>query len=571
MAQIFAHELTHTIESANAYKGLSSAVFARMQQLGRNVDAERQKVIELYRKAGVELTEEGANQELVAKFIESNLLTDEASIYDLVQRNPTIGRRILNWIDSVLARLGSKNARERQFLGRARSLYVSALRQTDGLDQASRFGMARNRLQDDLTAGRLTEQEFEEAMDALLDTESMEGEGLLEQFSIANTRNMPWREQVEKYFKKDGSIKSSDSLYVGESNTTGVKNAPRYVPTSVITKAIRPPKGSRSAHSLSETNILDLEDGINNAPAVIFNPSRNALVYVTENRNAAKEPIVASFDLNNDLVGENAHKCTSIHGRTNVAALLEGLGSDSTVFVKNENKLNQLLPGNQILESLELLAKVEFVDDSVLQNNSSVNEQFSIERQGLDSNQIANDLRQMLNRGASTAELRRYVDGISGGRQQTAVSRNVTPAERIVRTAHRQGLSVHEYLQQNWELYDVDGELNEDARKALELERRRQYSIGEAETAEGTEEQKQSAVDTLPGKAKSYLDKAERTLTNSLSNALGVPWYAKREFLRPVVREISEEYLKTGHITRKTENRLLETAYYIPIIKKQMR
>lgn len=52
---------------------------------------------------------------------------DEASIYDLVQRSPTIGRRILNRIDSVLAGLGNKNARERQFLRRARSLYVSAL------------------------------------------------------------------------------------------------------------------------------------------------------------------------------------------------------------------------------------------------------------------------------------------------------------------------------------------------------------------------------------------------------------------------------------------------------------
>ena len=63
----------------------------------------------------------------------------------------------------------------------------------------------------------------------------------------------------------------------------------------------------------------------------------------------------------------------------------------------------------------------------------------------------------MLNRGASTEELRRYVDGISGGRQQATMSRNVTPAERIVRAAHRQGLSVQEYLQQNREVYDVDG------------------------------------------------------------------------------------------------------------------
>ena len=91
------------------------------------------------------------------------------------------------------------------------------------------------------------------------------------------------------------------------------------------------------------------------------------------------------------------------------------------------------------------------------QDGETDKEQFSIDRQVADANRIADDLRQMLNRGASTEELRRYVDGISGGRQQTTVSRNVTPAERIVRAAHRQGLNVQEYLRQNRELYDVDG------------------------------------------------------------------------------------------------------------------
>lgn len=186
-----------------------------------------------------------------------------------------------------------------------------------------------------------------------------------ESYSIANTRNMPWKDQVRGYFSNDGTIKSSDSLYLGESSVEGVDNAPMYIPTSVITKAIRPPKGSRSAHALSQKNILNLQEGIKNAPVVIDNPARNSVVYVTADQDSAGNYIIAALDKSNDLYGETAHKVTSIHGRENIAAMLEKLGDDATIFVKNENKLNRMLPGNQILKSLALRAKVELDDNSV--------------------------------------------------------------------------------------------------------------------------------------------------------------------------------------------------------------
>lgn len=184
-------------------------------------------------------------------------------------------------------------------------------------------------------------------------------------YSIANTRDMPWKDQVRGYFSNDGTIKSSDSLYLGESSVEGVDNAPMYIPTSVITKAIRPPKGSRSAHALSQKNILNLQEGIKNAPVVIDNPARNSIVYVTADQDSAGNYIIAALDKSNDLYGETAHKVTSIHGRENIAAMLEKLGDDATIFVKNENKLNRMLPGNQILKSLALRAKVELDDNSV--------------------------------------------------------------------------------------------------------------------------------------------------------------------------------------------------------------
>lgn len=191
-------------------------------------------------------------------------------------------------------------------------------------------------------------------------------------YSIANTRDMPWKDQVRGYFSNDGTIKSSDSLYLGESSVEGVDNAPMYIPTSVITKAIRPPKGSRSAHALSQKNILNLQEGIKNAPVIIDNPARNSIVYVTADQDSAGNYIIAALDKSNDLYGETAHKVTSIHGRENIAAMLEKLGDDATIFVKNENKLNRMLPGNQILKSLALRAKVELDDNSVSGHGENV-------------------------------------------------------------------------------------------------------------------------------------------------------------------------------------------------------
>ena len=197
-------------------------------------------------------------------------------------------------------------------------------------------------------------------------------------YSINNTRDIPWEDQVQGYFSNDGTIKSSDSLYLGESNINGVKDAPMYIPTSVVTKAIRPPRGSRSAHALSQKNILSLQDSIKNAPLVINDPVRNSIVYVTADQDSAGNYIIVTLEKNNDLYGENAHKVTSIHGRENITAILEKLSDDATVFVKNANKLNRMLPGNQILKSLALRAKVELDNSSVPNRPQSVNKQYSV-------------------------------------------------------------------------------------------------------------------------------------------------------------------------------------------------
>ena len=68
----------------------------------------------------------------------------------------------------------------------------------------------------------------------------------------------------------------------------------------------------------------------------IFNPERNAVVYVT-NIKQDGYPILISFNINDTFDGDDVHKATSIHLQIDVDAMLKKLPSTATVFVKKEN------------------------------------------------------------------------------------------------------------------------------------------------------------------------------------------------------------------------------------------
>jgi len=117
---------------------------------------------------------------------------------------------------------------------------------------------------------------------------------------------------------------------------------------------------------------------------------------------------------------------------------------------------------------------------------SNTETQYSIDaRTAQQHADVMNQLRSYLAGGISRQELQEMVDRIDGknAREVADMTRNPsgqnnTPAARIVQDAHDAGVSVDEYLRQNWERFERNGRLNEDARQALELEKSgRQYSI----------------------------------------------------------------------------------------------
>lgn len=139
LAQVFSHELTHSIERAGPYAKLSSLVLNRMQDAGMDLDTAREAKRQQYQRQGKALpTQAAVDQELVAEYVSKHLLTDEAAIQSLVQQDRSLGQKIHDFFDRLLAKLGNKNAQERAFLSRAKNIYAKALRQT----QAAGMGAA---------------------------------------------------------------------------------------------------------------------------------------------------------------------------------------------------------------------------------------------------------------------------------------------------------------------------------------------------------------------------------------------------------------------------------------------
>lgn len=160
VAQIISHELTHSLESAKAYGELSNMILGELERTGEDLSRMRAEKKNLYARNGVMLSNENANREIVAEYVEKNLLSNETKILELTRKNRTLAQRISGWIQSTLAKLGNKKSQERAFLERAYRLYAKALRQTQNetgqrMPQEAQSTM-QNRAQES-TAAQLTE------------------------------------------------------------------------------------------------------------------------------------------------------------------------------------------------------------------------------------------------------------------------------------------------------------------------------------------------------------------------------------------------------------------------------
>ena len=128
--QVLIHELTHHMESSGLYSRFSDAALQFVaEDMGADVDTLRRAVMADYARAGVTLDEDGATREIVAKFAEEKLFTDEETVRRLLARDRNLFQRVYDWIRDTVAKL--QGTRDQRRLIDAQNLYEKALRQAE--------------------------------------------------------------------------------------------------------------------------------------------------------------------------------------------------------------------------------------------------------------------------------------------------------------------------------------------------------------------------------------------------------------------------------------------------------
>lgn len=182
---------------------------------------------------------------------------------------------------------------------------------------------------------------------------------------------MSWTDQIRGALYGENTIARNDTLVVGSISEflvqDGVEQKPPAISLSVLKKAS---SGKDVSHSIKKGKIAKLDNGIKNAPIIIINPSRNAIVYVTNIRQGGA-PILAAFNRNSVFDGDDVHKATSIHLQTDVKSMLDNLPVDATVYVQNENELEAVGATNNLRG---LAANVKFISNDIVNGeNKNVN------------------------------------------------------------------------------------------------------------------------------------------------------------------------------------------------------
>lgn len=377
VAQIIGHELTHSIEDAGSYQKLQAVVFRQMERNGNNLEQLRKKKKELYARHGVELNDQTAiDSEIVAQYMEKNLLTDETSIRALVKDDRTVGQKIMDQIDKLLAALGNKNAQERVFLTKVRRIYADALNETaqgtqDQAPAAEEKSRKQRRAEEEqrqrdkraerteekvrsttmdkeelaaaYAAGEITEEEFDSAMESIMSDENEAGEDLLGkpvEYSIDENyaRDI---EEWDRAGRPDGEI-----FIMGDTGDVlqglGAMDQDIYIRSEKIDTI------------LQEHQEMTLEE-IKRIPEILDDP---ALVLKSRNRKGREtntrmvifgsvqaqngQPVLTVLDLRpmeNGLVVDDMQKVNSAYTRENGAQFVQS----SEVMYADERRTEQLL------------------------------------------------------------------------------------------------------------------------------------------------------------------------------------------------------------------------------------
>ncbi|NMB66197.1 MAG: hypothetical protein GYA16_15130, partial [Spirochaetes bacterium] len=104
------HEITHGSENDSTYKDTVKQAETYLTEKGTDIEKYKQKIKDAYAKKGIELTEDGLNQEMVSKFLEENVYKSEADVMDMAFKNPSLAQKIYDSISNTVNKVGAGKA-----------------------------------------------------------------------------------------------------------------------------------------------------------------------------------------------------------------------------------------------------------------------------------------------------------------------------------------------------------------------------------------------------------------------------------------------------------------------------
>ena len=311
--QVLIHELTHHMESSGLYSRFSDAALQFVaEDMGADVDTLRRAVMADYARAGVALDEDGATREIVAKFAEEKLFTDEETVRRLLARDRNLFQRIYDWIRDTVAKM--KGTREQRRLIDAQNLYERALRQAEAGTQDSGAQQVRN-----------------------TNTAAGEGSGE-ERYSVKRTSQMTLAQQLKMYY--DGKMVSSDAFYFGETpgrlSSVGLDSLPLAFTISDFHKS------AKGKHNVPRRVWKNLNSSLENALFAFRFGDRVGIM--TGDIDGDGKPLLVGIERNVDMDREPVNAIRSVYGLDNPSAWLKNQFAGGKEYIPlNKEKANAFL------------------------------------------------------------------------------------------------------------------------------------------------------------------------------------------------------------------------------------
>lgn len=173
--EVFKHEATHAIQE----KGAKTYQTFRDYAVKLAGEAEVDRVLEQYRSSGVNLSREGAMDEVAADFA-GKLLTDEKTVVRMIQDDRNLAQKFFDAIRDLIRRITKRGGQVNSELRRAEALWKKAFEEA-GKQDASRGTMGtRYSAKEDSGNGRTREETREETREDFLQRAAGEGYAIYE-------------------------------------------------------------------------------------------------------------------------------------------------------------------------------------------------------------------------------------------------------------------------------------------------------------------------------------------------------------------------------------------------------